>query len=123
MRCPKGVKKDQVIVNRVIAGQEEILQDVETVPPIGEIRYRGGVELIFQEPLVQNVMAGNMCKGLQMVTWLQDLRQDHIATTEMADAIVRETDVRQTKLDNNHSAHAQTHKQELVLNAMAWDTS
>ena len=63
-----------------------------------------------------------MCKGLQMVTWPQDPRRDQIATTEMADAIVRETDARQTKLDNNHSAHAQTHGQELVLNAMAWGT-
>ena len=64
MRCLKEVKEDQEIVNRVITRREKILQDVETVPPIGEIRHRGGVELILQEPLAQNVMAGNTYKGL-----------------------------------------------------------
>ena len=117
MRYWKGIEEDHKIVSHVIVEQVTILQHVETVPVIGEKLHQGGAELTLQEPPAQNVMAANTYKGLRTVTLLLDLRLEHTATTGMADAIVLETDGRQTKQDKTHSARARNLEPGLVLNA------
>ena len=92
-------------------------RDVEIIPAITELRHLRGAEHILEEPRVQNAMADHMFKGLQTVTLLLDHRLEHTATTGMADAIVLGIDGRQTKLDLNHSAHAQSLGPGLVSNA------
>ena len=117
MRYWKGTEEDRKIVNHESAGQVRLLPRVETVQAIGETRHLGGAVHTLLGPQAPNAMAGNMSKGLQTVTLLLDFRIEHTSTTGMADAIVLETDGRQTKHGKHQNGRAQILEQGHVLNA------